>query len=321
MSESSFSQFHTPQRRLYPLTKVTRTDIRVRSRNERGSLLPIPSQWTIKLIFIKLLCYGNKLYSLLEFVLHNCIFCLYEFKVIHSVGFLAEVSLLLFMTLFVSQNPPGLPSIAVAWLVCVLRGSSLIIDWHNYGYTIMALSHGLRHPVVRLAKWSVLQQNSVADGGGLLNLVEIMLVKVVCSSSCFIPWPCRAQVWYMPWDLCVYQTTVVLQSNPSFLYLFYLLFREAMLRVTYTSNNRSTEPLFSHSIWIILIEHTLFSHDTKQKGNKNNDIVKFELLTHKLQAREVDCVQDLFSYLHKSLDVVMKDESQFCCGNLSWDLK
>ncbi|XP_028267577.1 chitobiosyldiphosphodolichol beta-mannosyltransferase [Parambassis ranga] len=51
------------------------------------------------------------------------------------------------------QNPPGLPSIAVSWLVCVLRGSRFIIDWHNYGYTIMALSHGPSHPVVRLAKW------------------------------------------------------------------------------------------------------------------------------------------------------------------------
>ncbi|XP_070703806.1 chitobiosyldiphosphodolichol beta-mannosyltransferase [Pempheris klunzingeri] len=51
------------------------------------------------------------------------------------------------------QNPPGLPSIAVSWLVCVLRGSRLVIDWHNYGYTIMALSHGQRHPVVQLAKW------------------------------------------------------------------------------------------------------------------------------------------------------------------------
>ncbi|XP_041853225.1 chitobiosyldiphosphodolichol beta-mannosyltransferase [Melanotaenia boesemani] len=51
------------------------------------------------------------------------------------------------------QNPPGLPGIAVAWLVCVLRGSRFVIDWHNYGYTIMALSHGASHPVVRLAKW------------------------------------------------------------------------------------------------------------------------------------------------------------------------
>uniref|UniRef100_A0A672YKD2 ALG1 chitobiosyldiphosphodolichol beta-mannosyltransferase n=1 Tax=Sphaeramia orbicularis TaxID=375764 RepID=A0A672YKD2_9TELE len=51
------------------------------------------------------------------------------------------------------QNPPGLPGIAVAWFVCVLRGSRFIIDWHNYGYTIMSLSLGLKHPVVRLAKW------------------------------------------------------------------------------------------------------------------------------------------------------------------------
>ncbi|XP_008292712.1 chitobiosyldiphosphodolichol beta-mannosyltransferase [Stegastes partitus] len=51
------------------------------------------------------------------------------------------------------QNPPGLPGIAVAWFVSVLRGSRLVIDWHNYGFTIMALSHGPTHPVVRLAKW------------------------------------------------------------------------------------------------------------------------------------------------------------------------
>ncbi|XP_072298792.1 chitobiosyldiphosphodolichol beta-mannosyltransferase [Eucyclogobius newberryi] len=51
------------------------------------------------------------------------------------------------------QNPPGLPGIAVAWLVGVVRGSRLIIDWHNYGYSIMALSHGERHLVVRAAQW------------------------------------------------------------------------------------------------------------------------------------------------------------------------
>ncbi|XP_053132936.1 chitobiosyldiphosphodolichol beta-mannosyltransferase isoform X3 [Hemicordylus capensis] len=51
------------------------------------------------------------------------------------------------------QNPPGLPSIAVTWVVCLLRRSKLIIDWHNYGYTIMSLTHGKRHPIVRIAKW------------------------------------------------------------------------------------------------------------------------------------------------------------------------
>ncbi|KAL6102419.1 alg1 [Pungitius sinensis] len=51
------------------------------------------------------------------------------------------------------QNPPGLPGMAVAWLVCVLRGSRFVIDWHNYGFSIMALSLGGAHPLVRLAKW------------------------------------------------------------------------------------------------------------------------------------------------------------------------
>ncbi|CAL8275205.1 unnamed protein product [Lota lota] len=51
------------------------------------------------------------------------------------------------------QNPPGLPSMAVCWLLCVLRGGRLMVDWHNYGFTILALTHPHTHPLVRLAKW------------------------------------------------------------------------------------------------------------------------------------------------------------------------
>ncbi|NWW41376.1 ALG1 mannosyltransferase, partial [Panurus biarmicus] len=51
------------------------------------------------------------------------------------------------------QNPPGLPSIAVAWVAGLWWGSKLIVDWHNYGYTIMSLSHGRNHPLVLIAKW------------------------------------------------------------------------------------------------------------------------------------------------------------------------
>ncbi|NXA37511.1 ALG1 mannosyltransferase, partial [Eudromia elegans] len=51
------------------------------------------------------------------------------------------------------QNPPGLPCIAVAWVVCLVWRSKLIIDWHNYGYTIMSLIHGRNHLLVRIAKW------------------------------------------------------------------------------------------------------------------------------------------------------------------------
>lgn len=60
----------------------------------------------------------------------------------------------IFVVVF-EQNPPGLPSIAVAWVAGLFWGSKLIIDWHNYGYTIMSLSHGRNHPLVLIAKWFV----------------------------------------------------------------------------------------------------------------------------------------------------------------------
>ncbi|NXD44690.1 ALG1 mannosyltransferase, partial [Copsychus sechellarum] len=55
--------------------------------------------------------------------------------------------------ILLQQNPPGLPSIAVAWVAGLWWGSKLIIDWHNYGYTIMSLSHGRSHPLVLIAEW------------------------------------------------------------------------------------------------------------------------------------------------------------------------
>ena len=38
------------------------------------------------------------------------------------------------------QNPPGIPSMFVCWLVCKIRKSKFIIDWHNYGYTILKVN-------------------------------------------------------------------------------------------------------------------------------------------------------------------------------------
>ncbi|KFV66540.1 Chitobiosyldiphosphodolichol beta-mannosyltransferase, partial [Dryobates pubescens] len=53
----------------------------------------------------------------------------------------------------VKQNPPGLPGIAVAWAACLFWRSKLIIDWHNYGFTLLSLTHGRNHPLVQAAKW------------------------------------------------------------------------------------------------------------------------------------------------------------------------
>jgi len=50
------------------------------------------------------------------------------------------------------QNPPSIPTLAVAFFVCFIRNTKLIIDWHNFGYSILALKLGINHPFVRLSR-------------------------------------------------------------------------------------------------------------------------------------------------------------------------
>ncbi|KAJ7151592.1 mannosyltransferase [Mycena filopes] len=38
-----------------------------------------------------------------------------------------------------SANPPSIPTLAIVWLVGRIRGSKVIIDWHNLGYSILAM--------------------------------------------------------------------------------------------------------------------------------------------------------------------------------------
>ncbi|KAJ5476881.1 hypothetical protein N7475_002610 [Penicillium sp. IBT 31633x] len=51
------------------------------------------------------------------------------------------------------QNPPSIPTLAIASIVCYLRQTRLIIDWHNFGYSILALKLGQSHPLVKLSIW------------------------------------------------------------------------------------------------------------------------------------------------------------------------
>ncbi|KAI5267461.1 hypothetical protein E4T47_08031 [Aureobasidium subglaciale] len=50
------------------------------------------------------------------------------------------------------QNPPSIPTLAIAQAMCFLRHTRLIIDWHNFGYTILALKLGNKHPLVRISE-------------------------------------------------------------------------------------------------------------------------------------------------------------------------
>jgi len=51
------------------------------------------------------------------------------------------------------QNPPSIPTLFVAMTICFLRNTHLIIDWHNYGWTILAGAKGQNHPFVIISKY------------------------------------------------------------------------------------------------------------------------------------------------------------------------
>ncbi|KIX03394.1 uncharacterized protein Z518_06946 [Rhinocladiella mackenziei CBS 650.93] len=50
------------------------------------------------------------------------------------------------------QNPPSIPTLLVASIVCFVRATRLVIDWHNFGYSILALKLGDDHPMVTMSK-------------------------------------------------------------------------------------------------------------------------------------------------------------------------
>lgn len=50
------------------------------------------------------------------------------------------------------QNPPAIPALICCWLFCRIIGAKLVIDWHNYAYTIMALSLSKNHILVKVTK-------------------------------------------------------------------------------------------------------------------------------------------------------------------------
>ena len=50
------------------------------------------------------------------------------------------------------QNPPTIPTLFIAQIICFLRHTRLVIDWHNFGYSILALRLGNTHPLVQISR-------------------------------------------------------------------------------------------------------------------------------------------------------------------------
>ncbi|KAG8097104.1 hypothetical protein GUJ93_ZPchr0013g35909 [Zizania palustris] len=65
---------------------------------------------------------------------------------------------------FIVQNPPSVPTLAAVKLASWLRGAKFIVDWHNFGYTLLGLSHGRSHIVVKIYYWFERHFGKMADG-------------------------------------------------------------------------------------------------------------------------------------------------------------
>lgn len=83
------------------------------------------------------------------------------------------------------QNPPAVPSLGVCYLFCRIFRARFIIDWHNYAYSILALSVGKDHKLVKISKWFEFYFGRKSDGNlcvtkamkdDLLNLHSIEAV-------------------------------------------------------------------------------------------------------------------------------------------------
>jgi beta-1,4-mannosyltransferase len=51
------------------------------------------------------------------------------------------------------QNPPSFPTLVAATLAGKWLRARVIVDWHNYGFSLLALRLGDLHWLVRLARW------------------------------------------------------------------------------------------------------------------------------------------------------------------------
>ncbi|KAL2316131.1 Chitobiosyldiphosphodolichol beta-mannosyltransferase [Schizosaccharomyces pombe] len=83
----------------------------------------------------------------LQFLFLGPLKVLHQFLALNWALFVRKPASFLFI-----QNPPCIPVFFIAQCLHVLRGTKFIIDWHNFGYSILALKLGKQHTFVKLLK-------------------------------------------------------------------------------------------------------------------------------------------------------------------------
>jgi beta-1,4-mannosyltransferase len=66
--------------------------------------------------------------------------------------------------LILVQNPPAVPTLAVAWIAARMRGARFIVDWHNLSHTMLAVRLGADHRAVHALARSEKRWAKRADG-------------------------------------------------------------------------------------------------------------------------------------------------------------
>jgi len=62
------------------------------------------------------------------------------------------------------QNPPSFPTLTAATVAARFVGCRVLVDWHNYGFSLLGLRLGKSHPLTRLARWYEFAAGRRADG-------------------------------------------------------------------------------------------------------------------------------------------------------------
>jgi len=86
------------------------------------------------------------------------------------------------------QNPPCIPGLLVSLLFSMVNRSKLIIDWHNYGYSILALKLGIDHLLVRASK-------IYEELLGQLSSANLCVTKAMCDDL-YRNWKISASVMH-----------------------------------------------------------------------------------------------------------------------------
>jgi beta-1,4-mannosyltransferase len=137
------------------------------------------------------------------------------------------------------QNPPSIPTMAIAYFASRIRGSKFYVDWHNFGYTILQLSLRKNHPLIWISRMYEQFFGNLADG----NLCVTNSMKTWLKKS----WNIDARVLYDKAPPFFKKTSVEVEHS-----LMLRLLKEGALPLSTKRVQVSSDPRES-------IEETLFT--------------------------------------------------------------